>query len=70
MTEPVTDRRFPPPWSVEGQAVPLIAVLFIPAPTAQAQGLGGSGTVRSKYVCKSGHNVQNPKGCKENGGKW
>jgi hypothetical protein len=47
----------------------LIAVLFIPAP-AQAQGLGGSGSGPPKHVCKSGHNVRNPKGCKENGGKW
>jgi hypothetical protein len=48
----------------------LIAVPFIPKPPAQAQTLGGGGSGPSKYVCKSGHHVNNPKGCKENGGKW
>jgi hypothetical protein len=46
----------------------LIALLFIPAPPAQAQGLKGSGRGPPKYVCKSGQNVRNPKACTENGG--
>jgi uncharacterized membrane protein len=46
----------------------LIAVLFNPAPLAQAQATHGAGRGPPKYVCKSGQNVRNPKACKENGG--
>ncbi len=48
----------------------LIAVLFSPAPPAQAQGglRGSGGRGAAHYVCKSGQNVKNPRACKENGG--
>ena len=45
-----------------------VATLVIPTPV-QAQRNQRQQQI-STYVCKSGHHVNGPKGCKENGGKW
>ncbi len=45
-----------------------LAALLVPAP-AQAQRNQRQQEINT-YVCKSGHHVKGPKGCKENGGHW